>query len=70
MTKGVIHPVFGSNAHLLQNMVTCPTCGKPTVRKVTADEDLTGEDERAQWVNLSEAERNVIMRAGAQRQRA
>jgi rRNA maturation endonuclease Nob1 len=51
-------------------MVTCPTCGKPTVRKVAADEDLTGEDERATWVNLSEAERNVIMRAGAQRQRA
>ena len=46
---GRVHPAFGSNAHLLDNMVACPTCGSLSVRKVGDGEDLAESASQAVW---------------------
>ena len=39
VTDGVKHPVFGSDAHMLDQLVKCPQCGSISVRKVMPGED-------------------------------
>lgn len=34
------HPVFGSNAHLIEQMVACPVCGNTHVRRVEPGEPI------------------------------
>ena len=38
-TKGAKHPVFGSDAHMVDQLVRCPQCGSMSVRKVMPGDD-------------------------------
>jgi hypothetical protein len=39
VTDAVKHPVFGSDAHLMDQLVKCPQCGSISVRKLGPGED-------------------------------
>ena len=39
ITDTVKHPIFGSDAHLMDQLVKCPMCGSISVRKVMDGED-------------------------------
>jgi hypothetical protein len=58
--KGALHPVFGSDAHLMDHMVTCPECGSTSVRKVQPGEDLREGEAQARWTR----ERTSMMSPG------
>jgi hypothetical protein len=49
--KGQVHPVFGSDAHLMDIMVRCPTCESVSVRKVQPGEDLKVSEDQARWMH-------------------
>jgi hypothetical protein len=49
-SAGAVHPAFRSDAHLLDNMVQCPTCKSFSVRKVMPDEDLKQSRQAAKWM--------------------
>jgi hypothetical protein len=61
MTHGDIHPAFRSDAHMLGEMVRCPTCGETTVRKVDPNEDLRLDEERSVWANMPPHQRELVM---------
>ena len=58
--KGNLHPIFRSDAHKLDHMVTCPECGSTSVRKVAPDEDIELSEEQAKWTR----ERTKVMGLG------
>jgi hypothetical protein len=55
--KGVVHPAFQSDVHLMDVMVRCPVCDSTSVRKVLDGEDLQESVNRAAWTR----ERTKVM---------
>lgn len=61
VSNSAVHPAFRSDAHLIGEMVVCPTCGETTVRKVDPNEDLRLDEERAIWATMAPHQRDAVM---------
>lgn len=48
--KGVVHPAFQSDVHLMDVMVRCPLCESVSVRKVMPGENLAESEANAKWM--------------------